>query len=130
MNGSFDAVQSARYVSLSTYRRDGSPVATTVWFVVQDGRGYFMTTVGTAKVRRLGRDPRVTIAPSGVRGGIRGRSVEGRARLLDEAEEDLGRLVIRTRYGWQAALVAFVARLRRRRQVYYEVVASGAEAVA
>jgi PPOX class probable F420-dependent enzyme len=130
MNGNHDALRAARYVSLSTYRRDGSPVATPVWFVIWNGRGYFMTTAGTAKVRRLRRDPRVAMAPSGVRGGIRGRSVEGRARLLDGAEEDLGRRAIRAKYGWQAALVAFIVRLRRGRQVYYEVMASGAEAVA
>ncbi len=131
MNGSFKALESTRYVSLTTYRRDGSPVATAVWFVAQDDRGYFMTTAGTAKVRRLRRDPRVTIASSGVRGGVKGPAMNGHARMLDGSEEDLGRRAIRARYGWQAALVAFVVvRLQRRRQLYYEVRAGGAEAAA
>jgi uncharacterized protein len=130
MNGSFEALRSARYVSLSTYRRDGSPAATPVWFAVRDGRGYFMTTAGTAKVRRLRRDPRVTLAPSGVRGAIRGESAEGRARLLEGGEAELGRRAIGVKYGWQAALVAVLVRLSRRRQVYYEVAAAGVESAA
>ena len=88
-------------------------------------------TAGTAKVRRLRRDPRVTIASSGVRGGVKGPAMNGHARMLDGSEEDLGRRAIRARYGWQAALVAFVVvRLQRRRQLYYEVRAGGAEAAA
>ena len=130
MNGSFEALESARYVSLATYRRDGSPVATPLWFAVRDGRGYFMTTAGTGKVRRLRHDPRVTIAPSSARGRIKGALFDGHARLLDAAEEHLGRQAIHGKYGWQAVLVALAARLGGRRQLYYEVLTGSAEVVA
>ena len=59
-----------RFVSLTTFRRSGAPVATAVW-IASDGDALVVTTgADTGKVRRLRRDPRVELRPCGRFGGV------------------------------------------------------------
>ncbi|MEJ5945680.1 PPOX class F420-dependent oxidoreductase [Pseudokineococcus basanitobsidens] len=58
------------YVSLVTYRADGSERPTPVW-LVRDGDVLRVTTGATsAKVRRARRDPRATVTPCDARGRL------------------------------------------------------------
>src|SRR5215218_1336099 len=52
-----------KYLSLTSFRRDGTGVATPVWFVEAGGRLLVETDASSYKVRRIRRDPRVTVAP-------------------------------------------------------------------
>ncbi|MBL7260678.1 PPOX class F420-dependent oxidoreductase [Paractinoplanes lichenicola] len=79
---------SEKYVSLTTYRKDGTPVPTAVW-VLPAGAGVAIWTVtDTWKVKRARNNPKVTVAACDVRGNVRGEAVEGRARIGDAAERD------------------------------------------
>jgi uncharacterized protein len=73
-------------LSLTSFRRDGTGVATPVWFVEADGRLLVETDAGSYKVRRIRRDPRVTIAPCTATGRLRGTPVPAWAELLPDAE--------------------------------------------
>ena len=75
-----------RYLSLTSFRRDGTSVATPVWFVEAGGRLLVETDAGSYKVRRIRRDPRVTIAPCTATGRLRGTPVPAWAELLPDAE--------------------------------------------
>ncbi len=79
---------SDKYASLTTFRKDGTPVATAVW-VLPAGNGLAVWTVtDTWKVKRVRKNPRVTVTACDVRGNVRGETVEGRARIGDDAERD------------------------------------------
>ncbi|WKX73630.1 PPOX class F420-dependent oxidoreductase [Streptomyces sp. XD-27] len=65
------------YVSLVTYRRDGTPVPTPVWAVAAGDTLLVWTGADSWKVRRLRNDPRVTVTPC----GFRGRAVRGAAAV-------------------------------------------------
>ena len=112
------ALADERYVSLTTFRRDGSPVATPVWVAGHEGRLLVWTGAGTHKVQRLRRDPRVLVAPSTGRGEVTGGAVAGTAVVLEDTT-----LVLRLlgeKYGLQFRLLrrfnALVRVLRRRPQ--------------
>jgi PPOX class probable F420-dependent enzyme len=75
-----------KYLSLTSFRRNGSGVATPVWFVEADGRLLVETDASSYKVRRIRRDPRVTIAPCTATGRLRGTPVPAWAELLPDAE--------------------------------------------
>jgi PPOX class probable F420-dependent enzyme len=75
-----------KYLSLTSFRRDGTGVATPVWFVEAGGRLLVETDAGSYKVRRIRRDPRVTIAPCTATGRLRGTPVPAWAELLPDAE--------------------------------------------
>jgi PPOX class probable F420-dependent enzyme len=52
-----------KYLSLTTYRRDGSPVSTPVWFVEEDGRLFATTASDSYKAKRLRRNPAAMVGP-------------------------------------------------------------------
>src|SRR5512132_498209 len=75
-----------KYLSLTSFRRDGTGVATPVWFVETGGRLLVATDAASYKVRRIRRDPRVTITPCTATGRLRGIPVPASAELLPDAE--------------------------------------------
>ncbi len=89
-----------KYCTLVSYRRDGEPVATPVWFGLQAGTVYVRTDATAAKVRRIRADPRVRVAPANARGRPLGPAAEGRARVLsDPAEEARAEEALQANYG-------------------------------
>ena len=56
------------YLNLQTYRKNGKPMPTPVWFA-QDGEKFYIRTVaGSGKVKRIHNNPKVQIMPCGQRG--------------------------------------------------------------
>ncbi len=97
-----------RYISLTTFRRDGSEVSTPVWVVSDDGRRLLVWTGSqTWKVKRIRREPRVLVAPSTFRGRERGPRIEGTARVLEGFDV---KALIRKKYGLQMRLLELVSR--------------------
>lgn len=95
-----DDLDRAKYIAFVSYRQDGSPVSTAVWVVpYQDGYA-FTTDAGSWKVKRILRNPRVTIQVSNMRGRPR-KGVplhRGRAEVLDDAGVVEVRAKIRQKY--------------------------------
>ena len=75
-----------KYLSITSFRRDGTGKATPVWFVQEGGRLLVETDAGSYKVRRIRRNPRVIVAPCGPTGRFRGAPVTATAELLPDAE--------------------------------------------
>ena len=98
----------ARYISLTTRRRDGSLVSTPVWVVSDDSRRLLVWThASTWKVKRIRRDPRVLVAKSNYRGRERGPRLEAHARVVYDVNV---KKLIREKYGWQKRLLEFLSR--------------------
>ncbi|MCW8219058.1 MULTISPECIES: PPOX class F420-dependent oxidoreductase [Streptomyces] len=109
----------SEYVSLTTYRKDGTPVATPVWSAADGDVLYIWTRSDSWKVKRLRDDSRVRVTVCDVRGRIAegAPSAEGTARLLDAAGTAAVRKLLARRYTWKFWLVdvpAMVARLGKR----------------
>jgi PPOX class probable F420-dependent enzyme len=77
-----------KYLSLTSFKRDGTGVATPVWFVAEDGRLLVMTDGSSGKVKRIRRNARVTVAPCTGTGRLRGAPIDARAELLPEGERE------------------------------------------
>ena len=91
---------SGPYCLVATYKRSGEPVATPLWYGVDDqGRLYFRTYAASAKVKRIRNDPRVRVAPSTMRGKPKGPSAAGTARVLDPSDEPHAEETIQSNYG-------------------------------
>lgn len=73
-----------KYLNLETYRRSGQAMPTPVWFVEDGGRLYVRTLATSGKVKRVRNNPRVRVAPCGMRGELKGGWVEARAALVKE----------------------------------------------
>jgi len=79
--GALDDLAAEPYISLTTFRRDGSPVSTPVWVAGDDGRLLVQSAADTWKVKRIRRDGHVRVAPCGATGKVRGEALEGVARI-------------------------------------------------
>ena len=76
-----------KYLSLTTYRRDGSPVSTPVWFVEEGGRLFVTTGADSYKAKRLRRNPVALVAPCSARGALKGEPIPVRVEFLPTAEQ-------------------------------------------
>jgi PPOX class probable F420-dependent enzyme len=105
------------YVSLTTFRRSGEPVATPVWVVpVSDGRLGVWTASESGKVKRLRHDPRVSVQPCNARGQV-GAGTEpatGTAEMVRSGRwYDEVMSGVDTKYGLLGRLTKLGGRLRR-----------------
>ena len=75
-----------RYLSVTSYKRDGRGVATPVWFVQRDGRLLVETDAASGKVRRIRRNPQVQVAVCTASGRLRGEQVPAVAQILPGSE--------------------------------------------
>ena len=109
------ALGSATYVNLATFRRDGREVRTPVWVAADGDRLVVWTNVNSGKIKRLRVGSRVRLAECDVRGGLRGEWVEARARVLeDPAERDAALEAVFRKYGWQMQLARIAGTLSGR----------------
>jgi hypothetical protein len=75
------------YLSLTTYRKDGSAVTTPVWCVVDDDRVLMRTDSESYKVKRLRTHPSVSIAACDSRGKVRSEAIPAQAEELPATEK-------------------------------------------
>lgn len=108
MASPFDALEGARYIRLSTFRKSGEAVPTPVWFARVGENLYFTTGRNTGKAKRIRNNPEVAIAPSDFRGRPKGRDIRAVARLTDEPKGGTADRALRKKYGWQYRVFEFV----------------------
>jgi len=118
------ALDRQRYVALATFRRSGAEVKTPVWFAATDGKLYVFSAGDSGKVKRLRHSSRARVAPSDVRGNVRGEWWDAHARIVTEPRViERAHAAMRAKYGWQARLGDLFARLTGRlpRRAWIEV---------
>ncbi|MFF2550047.1 PPOX class F420-dependent oxidoreductase [Nocardia sp. NPDC058058] len=113
MDNPFGPVGTAKYVLLTTFKKDGTPVGTPLWAALDNGRLYIWTVTDSWKVKRIRRNPQVTVQACDVRGKPNGEIVSGKAVILDDAGSDRVRGLVKRRYGLQGHLVVTGSTLRR-----------------
>jgi uncharacterized protein len=101
-----------RYVSLATYKRDGSEILTPVW-LAQAGKHFYIFSAGSAfKVKRIRANPHAKMAPCTATGKITGPWINVSARIAEEPELiKRGYQALRKKYGWQMGMLNFFSAL-------------------
>ncbi|WP_019925922.1 PPOX class F420-dependent oxidoreductase [Nocardia sp. BMG111209] len=129
MDNPFGVAGTAKYVLLTTFRKDGTPVGSALWAALDDGKLYFWTVADSWKVKRIRRNAEVTVQACSASGTPQGDEVvRATARILDDAGSDRVRTLIKKRYslpGW-VIVTGSVLRRGRRGSVGLEVTASPA----
>jgi uncharacterized protein len=101
-------------ISLETYRKNGEPVRTPVWFLEENGILYVHTDDSTGKVKRIRRNPKVRVAPSHFRGKPKAEYIDARAEL-ETSPETVRKFhsQIYKKYGLQGTVTKFLQRFSR-----------------
>ena len=117
----FSQLQGRNFISLTTFRKNGEPVSTTVWFA-QDGEKLYVLTWATAgKVKRIRHNAQVEITPCTFNGKLLGTATEAMASILPG---DLAVCAIRAlnrKYGFQKRVFDIYHMLRGIHRVYLEI---------
>ncbi|MEO6500970.1 MAG: PPOX class F420-dependent oxidoreductase [Jatrophihabitantaceae bacterium] len=105
------ALSDEKYVSATTYRRSGVPVATATWIVALEGnRVAFWTSSRSGKHKRLRNNPAITVQASDARGRVKGGSspVAGTAELVTSGPDfDAIQSKVRAKYGVMVPISKF-----------------------
>lgn len=111
-----------RTILLTTYRRDGTPVATPVHLAVAGDRAFFRTWDTTWKLKRIRQNPAVEVAPSTAGGTPTGPAIHARARILAGDESVHAARALARKYPiLHGVLIPLFHRLRRYRTMHIEV---------
>jgi len=100
-------------LSLVTYKKDGTPVATPLWVAPDDDTLVLWTVAASWKVKRIRRNPEVTVTPCTARGKLTGETVTGRAEIMPATESARVRDLIKKKYGLMGRLTVWLSVLRR-----------------
>ncbi|MGW7571773.1 PPOX class F420-dependent oxidoreductase [Streptomyces tendae] len=112
-DASLDRLGSGKYLLVTTYRKNGTPVATPVW-VVRDGDALGIWTVADSwKVKRVRNRADVLVGPCDVRGRPKGDQVPGTAEICDPATTARYRKLLIRKYRIVGLLTLLGSRLRR-----------------
>ena len=118
----------ARYISLTTFKRDGSPVATPVWIAGSNGSYEFTTGDKAWKTRRLLNNSSVRVEVCDLRGRAKPNATvyegTGEVRASPNAVAATER-ALAAKYGWQFKATKLVDGFKARfgRAAKQEVVA-------
>ena len=103
-----------KYLSVTSFKRDGTGVATPVWFVAENGRLLVETDADSYKARRIRRNATVKVAPCNASGRLRGQPVTAVAEFLPESERERVERLLARKYRLNRLLVLPVYRAVQR----------------
>ncbi len=86
-NPEVDRLAVSQYISLTTYKKDGTAVPTPVWVSRAGNKLFVLTDAQAGKVKRIRNRGHVVLAPCDARGGSQGASVDASARLVEDLAE-------------------------------------------
>ncbi len=109
-----ELLRAQQYCLLTTFRKDGTPVPTPMWFAVDGDEIVMMTKGQTAKVKRIRNQEKVKVGPCHGGGRPTGPQLEAQARVLTEPE-DLARIdkILNDRYGLKRKILRWALRLAK-----------------
>jgi uncharacterized protein len=117
MADAVSALGDEKFVSLTTFKKDGGAVATPMWIGRDGDQLFFWTPADSWKAKRAKNNPRVTLVPCSRGGKVRDGAtpVDGVAEVITEPAI-VQRLagVIRRKYGVEFFIVTFIERILAR----------------
>jgi PPOX class probable F420-dependent enzyme len=109
-------LEGRKFISLATFRRNGVPVYTPVWFGEDGDKIHVMTRRDSGKYKRLYSSPSVRVAPCTISGKITGPVFKATVRILPAADWPRAKQSLKRKY-WLAG----VSFLWSRKNVYLEI---------
>ena len=104
MGDPLEQFSSQKYINLETYKRDGTPIRTPVWFVIDKDLIYVITRDSTGKVKRLKNNQHVRIVSCSFKGEPKNEWVKGKTEMITGEEADSVIKLRKKKYGMFARL--------------------------
>ena len=80
-NNFHQSLETENYINLLTYKKNGEPVSTPVWFIFEDKKIFIRTSDKSGKFKRIKNNKNVKFALCNIRGKIKGQWHNGLAKV-------------------------------------------------
>lgn len=120
-NNNISQFLNQKYINLETYRRNGQAVRTTVWFVMDAGTIYIRTDMNSGKIKRIKNNPNIRITPSGARGQLKGKWIEGKIKMAGSLELEHANQLLEQKYGIQGKIIRVFNKIRNTRPIVLSI---------
>ena len=110
------AISDEKYVSFTTYKKDGSAKALPVWIAdFGDGTIGFTSSSSSYKVKRLRNDARCVVQPSNAKGVVTpgSEAITGTAETITGAEFERYAAIVKKKYGIQYTAITLVGKVAK-----------------
>ena len=115
MKDKFSVFLDRKYVNLETYKKDGTPVRTPVWFMIPHHHDkkpfasgtdlfYVITREKTGKVKRLKNNQNIRVVPCSFKGKPESEWIKGIAQKVTGEEAEKAIKLRKKKYGFSARL--------------------------
>lgn len=110
-NNYHQSLETGKYINLLTYKKNGEPVSTPVWFIFKDNKIFIRTSNKSGKFKRIKNNKNVKFALCNIRGKIKGEWHNGLAKLEPNNRWVFSK--INEKYGIFAYLMNFVYKIKK-----------------
>ena len=117
----FSYLYPSEFIRLTTYRKNGVAVPTTVWLAPDQNKLYVMTPSTTGKLKRIRNNGRALLAPSNASGKVLGEPVEAEAHELPLSEYSRAAAALTRKYGFLYRVFTFFLNVRKTKRTYIEI---------
>lgn len=126
-------LRDAKYINLRSFKKNGQPVDTPVWFAHVAPDRLVVFTVGTSyKVKRIRRNPNVEVARCDVRGKLQGQWHPAICRAVDHEQDRIAKAydALNAKYGLLMRIGTLFAKLsgREKNRLILEITLPSAQA--
>jgi len=122
MTSDLESLKDTKKIVLTTFKRDGAPVATPVSIAFHDDRAFFRSYDKAWKTKRLRSNDSVEVAPATFRGRPTDPTVHARAVLLTGSQAEIAAKALARRHRvLQAVVVPLTHRVMSYRTLHYEL---------
>lgn len=122
LTNALDVLTGARFMSLTTYKKNGDAIATPVLFAREGDRVYLFTLANSGKVKRIRNNGKVEIAACDSRGTLLSEKVAAQARIVTGDDIKAANKVLNRKYGLMKRFFDLIQ--MRRERSYIEVMAT------
>ena len=118
MGNQLDQFLDQKYINFETYKKDGTPIRTPVWFVIDNDLIYVITRDSTGKVKRLRNNQDVRIVLCSFKGEPKSEWIKGKAEKITGDEADKAIKLRKKKYGMFARLAGIFTAQKGNLMVY------------
>ena len=104
MNSTPHPLDHEQYISLVTFRKNGTPVTTPVWFATDNAKLYAYSEIDAGKIKRIRSTSKVHVAACNFKGVVSGPVYPATALVLDADQGPFVHGLLNRKYTWKKRL--------------------------
>ncbi len=104
--------EKAKYINVQTFKKNGQPISTPVWFIIKDNKIFFRTSKNSGKIKRIRINNNIKFALCDIKGKIKGEWFDGIAKIENDSNNVILSL-INKKYGISSQFLKIFYKIKK-----------------